>query len=162
MEFESKLIPIMREGVEIVKMIFFRKLKDSLSGRYADRDPSFCNLLTGAVVNELFGTPNRDEPFAGFAKENRSLIEAELALIAKNHEEMRIPLTDALRMQTLCDHQDGIDSTESLNQAEDLGLLLKERDLPLPHTFIKLVRTLGNSFGILIPPQAFEKEVPVN
>ena len=29
--FESKLIPIMREGVEVIKMVFFKKLSDQLA-----------------------------------------------------------------------------------------------------------------------------------
>jgi hypothetical protein len=67
-------------------------------------------------------------------------------------EELRIPLTDALRIQSLCDHQERLNSTATLQQAQKLKILLTDRDLPLPHSFIELVRRLGSKFGLLLPP----------
>ncbi|HIJ79236.1 MAG: hypothetical protein OEY01_09490 [Desulfobulbaceae bacterium] len=160
MEFESKLVPIMREGVEIIKMIFFKHLKDSISKRYPAQDATYCNLLTGGVVNELFGTRNPEEPFASFNQKNRRSIDEELGRIAADFSELRIPLTDGLRMQALCDHQDGCPETDTLDKAQGLGILIADRDLPLPHNFIQLVRKLGQAFGLVIPPQPFEQSSP--
>ena len=162
MEFESKLVPIMREGVEIIKMIFFKHLKNSVTKRYTDHDATYCNLLTGAIANELFGTPNQDEPFASFNKENDKIIGEELGRIATEFDELRIPLTDALRVQALCDHQDGAQETDTLDKAQKLGILIVERDLPLPNNFMHLVRKLGSSFGLVIPPQPFEEDGPTS
>ena len=156
MEFESKLLPIMREGIDIIKMIFFKKLKDHLSQKYAGNPAIETGKLTGTIVNELFGTPNTEEPFASFAEQNRDIVTLELDAIACDLEEMRIPLTDALRMQALCDHQEGGDSTPTLTRATELGILLDERDLPLPHHFMHLVRKLGSAHGLIIPPHPEE------
>ncbi len=152
MEFESKLIPIMREGVEIVKMIFFKQVKDLLAEAHKEQEAEFIGKLTAAIINEVFGTPNTEEPFLSFATENSGLIQEELKKIPASLPEMRIPLTDALRMQSLCDSQEGNESTETLEKAQTLDILLAERDLPLPHTFMQLVRKLGSGFGLIIPP----------
>ncbi len=62
---------------------------------------------------------------------------------------LRIPITDALRVQFLCDSMEGIDSSVILLQAEELGVLLADREVPLPKNFLNLVRRLGSSFNIL-------------
>ncbi|MFP5213699.1 MAG: hypothetical protein ACLGPL_09990 [Acidobacteriota bacterium] len=153
MEEDSKLIPILIEGVEVVKMVFFRKLKSYLSVKYPARDVMYINRLSGAVINDLFGVKNQTEPFATFAEENSFFIREELKNIAKEFQEMRIPLTDALRIQFLCDHQEGVDSTAVLEQAKELGILIEDREVPLPARFLSLVRKLGSAFGILGPAQ---------
>ena len=152
MEFNGRLIPLMREGIEVIKMIVFKKLRENLARKYPERDGVFLSRLTGAVVNELFGTSNDKEPFASFGLENRGLIKSELQTLGKALPEMKIPLTDALRMQALCDLQEGLDSNELLSQAQDLELLLGDRDLPLPHNFMDLARKLGATFKLVIPP----------
>lgn len=152
MTFESKLIPILREGVEIVKMISFKKLKEALAKKHPEQEAAFIAKLSGALINAIFGAPAHEEPFAIFARNHANLIAHEQTKVGAMLEELRIPLTDALRIQSLCDHQEGLDSTATLRQAQDLGILLADRDLPLPHSFIELVRRLGSAFGLLLPP----------
>lgn len=149
MEVESKLIPIMREGVDVVKMILFKKLRMHLSEKYSLRDTQFINRLTGAIINDLFGTPNTQEPFASFVEENLLFIKREMSEIHNEFREMCIPLTDALRVQFLCDSQEGLDSSAVLARAKKLGILLVEREVPLPAKFIHLVRRLGASHDLL-------------
>jgi hypothetical protein len=152
MECPNKLIPLMREGIEVIKMIIFQKLRGQLGQTHPERDGVYLSRLAGAVVNELFGTPNDQGPFATFVSENRHLIDAELRGLAQTLPEIRIPFTDALRMQFLCDPQEGQDNGALLNQALDLGLLLYDREIPLPHTFMELVRRLGTAFNLILPP----------
>jgi len=146
----------MREGVEVVKMILYKKLREHLSRTQPEREDIFLARLTGAVVNELFGTPNDQEPFATFIHENSGLIEAELKFLAQTLPEMRIPLTDALRMQTICDLQEGLqgghDCRALLEHAREFNLLLSDREMPMPHTFTDMVRRLGAAFGLILPP----------
>ena len=149
MQFESRLIPIMREGVEVIKMIFFRKLKTYLSGKYPDWQTADINKLSGAIINDLFGTPNPERSFSAFAEEYKGRIQEEMNNIATEFEEMRIPLSDALRVQFLCDHQEGMDSSASLFRAEELDILLLDREVPLPAHFMSMVRRLGSVFGLL-------------
>jgi len=153
MHYESKLIPIMREGVDVIKMILFRKMKGSFSAKYSNRDAQYVNKLAGAVINELFGTPNTEEPFATFQEKNQSAIKQEVRNMPAEFPEMRIPLTDALRVQFLCDHQEGIDSSFILTQADELGILIIDREVPLPAHFMNLVRKLGSSFDLLVQPR---------
>lgn len=151
MEIESRLIPIMREGIDIIKMVFFKKLKAHLSKKYPEKETTYIAKLTGAIINDLFGTPNTEAPYAEFANENKVLIEEEIGNIAAALPELRIPLTDALRVQFLCDAQDGIDSKSVLSRARDLQILIVDREVPLPAQFISLARKLGNTLGILLP-----------
>jgi hypothetical protein len=62
---------------------------------------------------------------------------------------MRIPLTDALRVQFLCDYQEGIDSSEILQRAKQFNLLILDREVPLPASFLNLARRLGGAFDLL-------------
>lgn len=152
MTFESKLIPVLREGVEIVKMISFKKLKEALTAKHPTLEAPLIAKIAGALVNTIFGTPAYEEPFAIFARNHANLIAHEQAKVGAMLEELRIPLTDALRIQALCDHQEGRDSTATLKQAQALGIFMADRDLPMPHSFIELVRRLGSAFGLLLPP----------
>ncbi|MFH1672057.1 MAG: hypothetical protein ABIF87_01315 [Pseudomonadota bacterium] len=153
MEFESKLVPIMREGVDIIKMVFFKRLKAHLSQQYSDREPSYVSKLSGAIINELFAAPNTKGSFATFAEENKLQIEEEINNIATEFKELCIPLTDALRVQVICDYQEGVDSSSLLTRAKELDILLVEREIPLPKHFLNLVRKLGSSFDLLAPQE---------
>ena len=150
MDFESRLIPIMREGVEVVKMIFFRVMKENLVRKYPEQDITYNGRIAGAVLNELFGTPNNQEPFATFVQENKAVVFATLSAVPKELEKLRIPLTDALRVQFLCDSVEGNEDKAVLEKAEKIGVLLVDRDLPMPHHFMELVRRLGSSYDLLI------------
>ncbi|MGV8074715.1 MAG: hypothetical protein AB2L11_09210 [Syntrophobacteraceae bacterium] len=151
MQLESKLIPIMREGIDIIKMIFFKKLKVYIAREHPERDPVHIGKLAGAVINDLFGTSNAGISVALFAEENKFYVDEIMGKISVEFQEMRIPLTDALRVQFLCDHQDGIDSSSILARARDLGILIMDREVPLPAHFMSLVRKLGVAFDILAP-----------
>jgi len=151
MEFESKLIPILREGIEIVKVIFFKDLRDHLCHRQPGLANDFALRLTAAVVNNVFGVHNPEAAFVEFVQSNRPAIDQALATVATDLAPLRIPLTDALRTMVLCDYQEGRDSSSLLIGAQELGILLVDRDLPLPNQFIDLVRRLGTAKGILQP-----------
>lgn len=143
MRLENRLIPILRDGIHIIKMVLFKTVRDSLAARYPRQERVFINQLTGAMVNELFCTPNQEEHFLSFAVTNRPLIEEEMKKIAADFPELKIPLTDALRIQFLCDSQEGLENPVLLTKARDLGILIAERDLPLPDNFMTLARSLG-------------------
>ncbi|ABK16457.1 hypothetical protein Sfum_0759 [Syntrophobacter fumaroxidans MPOB] len=149
MAVESKLIPILREGVDLVKMILFRRLRLHLANAYPEQDASYVNRMAGAVINDLFGDSPPAEPFAGFARDHAEAIDREVRRIAVSMSDMLIPLTDALRIQFLCDYQEGVDSTPVLARANELGILLSDREVPLPARFISMVRKLGSSLQLV-------------
>lgn len=152
MDGERKLVPILREGIEIVKLIFFKELRDHLYQQRAGSDPEVVAKLTAAVVNTLFGVENREQGFMAFVRDHRQAIGEILVAVGSELPALRIPLTDALRTMVLCDFQaEGRDSSPLLHRAREAGILLTERDLPLPHDFIDLVRRLGTAKGVLQP-----------
>jgi hypothetical protein len=150
MESEQKLVPILREGIEIVKVIFFKELREHLRQQQVERDNETAARLTAAVVNRVFGVENEDAAFKAFVEVNSKAIDETLASVATELAGLRIPLTDALRTMVLCDFQEEErDSSALLQQAQELGILMADRDLPLPNHFIDLVRRLGAAKGIL-------------
>lgn len=155
MKIEHRLLPVLLDGIEVIKMILYMKLRAFFAQRQPGEDQkNFQAKLCGCIVNELFGTSNGEEPFASFATENHAIIEIELHSLAGSIPEMLVPLTDALRIQTICDFQEGIDSRHILQKAQNLGILLSDREMPMPHTFIALVRKMGNAFGLVSPLQS--------
>lgn len=160
MDVDQKLVPVLREGVGIIRMILFKELKTRLAARFPDEDAAYAGRLAGAVANDLFGTPNTEEPFATFTAENQNRIDREIAGMAEAMKDMRIPLTDALRVQFLCDNREGIDSEHILQRARSAGILITERDIPLPKTFMNLVRRLGVAHGLLKPETLAANEMP--
>ncbi len=153
-EFESRLLPILREAVDIVKMLFFSRIKQTLGKRYSDTDARILGKVAGAVINELFGVCNPDPEFAAFRVEQKELIEETMQTVPEFIEELHIPLSDALRVSVLCDFQeDGLDNATALAKAKDLGILLHKREMPMPNSFLDMVRRVGKAHGLVIPPQ---------
>ena len=143
MEYEAKLLPSLREGIHLIKMIIYKELRYHFMEKYASEEKNFAPRLAGALINELFGTPNHEEPFLTFSKKYSTIIREELSIMAMTHPEFKILLTDALRVQFICDTQEGLEKSFALSQAKELGLLIPERDFPLPHQFMTLTRNLG-------------------
>jgi hypothetical protein len=152
-EVERKFIPSLREGVEVVKMIFFKKLKDYLVSEYPGEEKIYYGMLAGAIINELFGIENSDPKFVDFARANRERINDEFSRLGRQFADLRILLTDALRIHFLCNHQEGLvdGNEEILAGARDCGILLTERDVPLPKGFMQLVYQVGKSYGLIVP-----------
>ena len=107
--------------------------------------------LVGCIVNDLFGTPAQDQETTHFAREHIEAIEKELWRLAESIPELLPILTDALRMQTLCDHEEGVNSLPTLLRARALGVLQEEKPIPMPSTFMLAVRQLGSKYGLLEP-----------
>lgn len=149
---DSRLIPILREGVAVIQMIFFKELKKVLSRKHSNLDASAQTMLAGAITNEIFGSHNPEEKFQEFHNQHRGTIEQELLSLTQELPQMTAPLADALRIQTLCDNQEGLDSAHVLKQADNFGLLAEDRELPLPSAFMETVRTLGALHKLIIPP----------
>ncbi len=155
---KSQLIVTLREGVAVVQMILYKELRSHLVQKFPKQDTTYHSLLTGAIVNELFATQNPEEKFHNFRTENLAIIEQELLSLSQNLPALRPSLTDALRVQTLCDHQEGGDSSKTLRNAEELGILIQERELPMPSIFMTRIRTLGEEHGLTIAPVQITQE----
>ncbi|NPA94607.1 MAG: hypothetical protein GXO58_04180 [Thermodesulfobacteria bacterium] len=155
MQDQRGLIQSLREGVDVVRMIFFLKAKETFVEKYKDRPEDFPRLLSAAMLNRLFGTPNPESPYKEFAEEYEDLIDKELSAVPKNFPELLIPLTDALRIHFLCNHCEGMPdlSAEILARARDYGILQEDRDVPLPKGFMNLVYRIGKAYGLLAPTQ---------
>jgi len=153
-KIDGDLVPTLRQGIDIIKMVLFKELKPHLENQYPRMNPGDINLLTGAVVNDLFGVKNMEAAFVSFVQKNRQHIESEVAAIVNNFDHLQIPLTDALRVQYLCDSHEGINSETVLEKAKRLNILIDDREVPLPGAFMGLVRSFGVAYKILEPIKA--------
>jgi hypothetical protein len=149
---KSQLLTVLHEGVGLVQMILFKELRTLLGKKFTGKDIVYLSMLAGAITNELFGSQNPEEKFQTFRQENGALIEQELLGLAEDLPALRENITDALRIQTLCDSQAGRDSSANLIRAAELGLLVNDREIPLPSTFMTMIRMLGEQHGLIIPP----------
>ncbi len=157
-EKQSRLISALREGVSLVQMVFYKEVKELLVKNHPDKDVKILLMLAGAITNELFGTPNPEPKFVAFRQQHRALIEEEMSRLAVNLSHLRTYITDALRVQTLCDNQEGMDDSGALKTAEALRILVTERSLPLPSTFMTVVRGLGEQYQLIIAPVQISPE----
>ncbi len=148
----SRLIPILREGIAVIQMIFFKELKTVVTKNHPDLEASVLTMLAGAITNELFGSHNPEEKFQKFRNKYQGTIEQELLSLSDELPQLTAPLADALRIQTLCDNQEGVDSAHVLKQADSFGMLPQDRDIPMPSAFMETVRTLGSVHKLIIPP----------
>lgn len=153
-KLDNRVIPVMREAVALVQMVLFRELKEKLADKYADWSPDDYRRLIGCIVNDIFGTPSREDEAVRFARRHIETVEEELQALAGNVPDLLPYLTDALRMQTLCDSEEGRNTLPTLLRALILGVLQEERTVPLPSTFMILIRQLGTRYGLLEPMQA--------
>ena len=155
---KSELIVVLREGVSVVQMVLFKELRILFAEQYQNKDITQRSMLAGAIINKLFGMENPEEKFQEFNTKNRGVIEQELLSLAEQLPQLQTIITDALRVQTLCDTQEGEDATHVLQQAEELGILIKDRELPLPSTFMTLIRMLGEKHSLTITPSQITPE----
>ena len=149
---QSELINVLREGIGVVQMVIFKELRSSFANKYPDRELTERAMLVGAIINKLFGMENPEEKFQKFNQENRAAIEQELIGFPQNFPKLLPRITDALRIQVLCDSQEGEDSTTVLEQAKEYGILIQDREIPLPSTFMTLIRQLGEEHGLTVAP----------
>lgn len=148
----GKLVASLREGVAIIQMIFFKELRKIIVEKHADKDTPYISMLCGAATNEIFGTRNMEEKFETFRTANLADIEQLLLSVGSEMPAMRKVLTDALRIQVLCDSQEEHDSSATLTNASQLGILVQDREIPMPSTFMTIVRTLGEQNQLIVPP----------
>ena len=156
-KLDSRVIPVMREAVALVQMVLFRQLKEGLAGKYSSWNQEEYIRLVGCIVNDIFGTPATDPDSMQFARTHIETIEEEMRTLAKTVPDILPHLTDALRMQTLCDREEAVNTLPTLLRARALGVLQEERTIPMPSTFMILVRKLGAEHGLVeklqpIPP----------
>jgi hypothetical protein len=156
----SQLLASLREAVGVIQMILFKELRRRMAKTRPDLDGAGLSLLAGAITNEIFGTRNPAEKFARFRTEHWGAIEQQLLALRDDLGDLCPELTDALRIQTLCDHQEGKDSSDILKRAEAFGFLLGDREIPLPSSFMASVRAVGERHNLISPPLPPEQEKP--
>ncbi|HBI15117.1 MAG TPA: hypothetical protein DDY20_06330 [Desulfobulbaceae bacterium] len=151
---DNRVLPVMREAVALVQLVLFSRLKKKFAASFSRWPPEKARQHAGSVVNDLFASKVLDRESMQFADEHRDLVETELRALASTLPDLLPLLTDALRMQVMCDHQEGRNSLTTLLRARALGILQEERPLPLPSTFMLAVRRLGVEQGLLQPLQS--------
>jgi hypothetical protein len=155
---KSQLLAALREAVEVVQMVLFKEVRSRLAKKKPDFQASHLSSLAGAIANEVFGTQNPKSKFVRFRSENWGEIEQVMLSLKDEMTELCTDITDALRIQTLCDHQEGSDTSQTLVRAKEFGFLLEDRDIPLPSSFMVLARALGEKHNLIIPPTQITPE----
>ncbi|MHB8790276.1 MAG: hypothetical protein ACYDBT_10395 [Desulfobulbaceae bacterium] len=148
---DNRVLPVMREAVAAVQLVLFARLKKMFGESCHEWLLEDRRRLAGCVVNDLFASPAADQESAQFAAEHRDRVEQELRNLAAGVPDLLPLLTDGLRMQVMCDHEQGLNSLTTLLRARALGILQEERPLPLPSTFMLAIRRLGVENGLLQP-----------
>jgi hypothetical protein len=156
--FEPNLVPILRQGIEVVKMVLYAALKPVLADKYSNLSEDHIHKLAGAAVNRLFGVQNMEASHMAFEQENEAAIDQVLQEIPKDCDHLKIPLTDALRMQFLCDSHEGVNSESVLETAKFLDVLILDREVPMPGAFMSIARSFGVAYKILEPLPRQPKE----
>ncbi|KJR97305.1 MAG: hypothetical protein VR65_25650 [Desulfobulbaceae bacterium BRH_c16a] len=151
-EQKPQLLAVLREAVGIVQMILFKEIRNNLAKKRPGFDSVHLSMLAGSITNEVFGTRNPEEKFARFRTEHRADIEQELLSLKNEMPKLCENITDALRIQTLCDRQEGVDSSQTLALAKDFGILVEDREVPLPSFFMTQIRELGEEHKLVVPP----------
>ncbi len=154
----SQLIAALREAVSVVQMILFKEIRNNIQNKAYNLDKSQLSMLAGAITNEVFGTQNPEKKFADFRNENWGIIEQELLSLRTELPFLCRHITDALRTQVLCDDQEGDDSSTTLIRAKEYGILIEDRDIPLPSTFMTIIRELGKQHNLIVPPLQISPE----
>lgn len=154
----SQLVKSLREAVSLVQMVLFKEIRLNLDKKQPNMPQAERSMLAGSITNEVFGTPNPETKFKTFRENNWGLIEQELLSLYENYLFLCRHITDALRIQTLCDSQEGEDSSETLLKAKQYGFLLEDREIPLPSTFMSIIRELGKEHNLIIPPVQISPE----
>jgi len=154
----SQLVAALREAVAVVQMVLFKELRGRLAQKKPNAETSTVAQLAGAITNEVFGMQNQDSKFVSFRTNNWSEIEQEMLALKEQLPELCAYITDALRIQTLCDHQEGNDSSQNLVRAKEYGFLVEDRDIPLPSFFMTLTRSLGEKHQLIIAPTQIAPE----
>lgn len=150
-KIQGDLVPTLRQGIDIIKMVLFKELKPHLEQHYPHLNAEESGRLTGAVINHLFGIDDLEKTMESFTAAHKRRIDAEVAAFAEDFDHLRIPVTDALRVQYLCDSHEGINSEAILEKAEKLKILISERAVPLPGAFMSIVRSFGVAYNIIEP-----------
>jgi hypothetical protein len=156
----SRLIGALREAVTLVRMVLYKEVRAMVEHHHPDMAATRCAMLAGAITNEVFGTPNPDPRYMEFGRQNQALIEQELLGLADNLSHLRAPLTDALRIQALCDNQENRPQSGALVTADTIGLLETEREVPLPSSFMTMVRALGEEHQLIVAPKEAPHDEP--
>jgi hypothetical protein len=155
---KSQLLLSLREAVGLVQMLLFKAIRIHLEKQQTGVEKTEISMLAGSITNEVFGTPNPEPRFTAFRENNWGTIEQELLGLKDSLGFLCRHLTDALRIQTLCDSQEGEDSSATLLKAAEYGYLMEEREIPLPSTFMTIIRELGKDHGLIIPPVQISPE----
>ncbi len=153
MDPDNQLVPVLREGIDIVKIITYKTVKEYFNNHAKDIDSNICIKITGIIINIVFGTPNSNVEIKKIQRQYKDEIQDAIDQLPVILGDFCDVITDALRIQILCDGHNNIDSTPILEQAAKLKILRKERELPLPNKFVELVRELGGTHNLLTPMQ---------
>lgn len=151
-EFDSKLLPILREAVEVVRMILFKELKEYFVAVCPEQTDDAGRLAAG-VLNDLFGVINPDPAYAGFVERNQAILDQAVAEFPSRFEKLLIPLSIPCGCSFSAIPARGLMRAPSFSPAPGSGgccwTIARCR---CPIIIWSLIRRLGAAYGLVLPP----------
>ena len=150
MNNKAELLTDLIAGVDKIKLVSYVVLKKIFSKKYLNPDSEFHKTLAATAVNEIFGQHNKDSEI--FFKDNKEKIIEGIITLGINHQELKQPITDALRILSIARfHLDNIPPEHYIvvcNNAMERGIFIKGGDKPDLVLFLKMAVQLANDYGI--------------
>ncbi len=157
----SGFLPALREGVVLLQMVFYMRFRDWLTAQEPELTQEEIKLISGAMVNRLFGEKKVSNSLNRFMKKNLQTIDEKLSLVPDELQELRIPITDALRMHFFLNRFQGTGDQEmeilALKNAKKWGILIEERQVPWPKGFMEMTYRIGKAYGLIKEQQIKEQ-----
>ena len=143
---EKRLSKKMVGGVDMIKLVLYEIFIDEFSEKYQDAGENFYGPLAGATINEIFGHHNKNSQ--AFFEGNEDLIVKEIIAFGIKHQELKRPVTDAIRVlsvaRSILDKSIPIEHyAEVCNKAIDRGIFIKGGDKPNPKDFLQMAQRLA-------------------
>ena len=145
---KKRLARKMIGGVNVVKLVLYKILRDDFSKRYQKEGEEFYKTLAGATVNEVFGS--HSEASRVTFDENKETVVQEIETLGIRHSELRRPISDAIRVYIqasfILSGELPRNYSAIFNNAIDRGVFIGSGGQPIPKTFLAMTEELSKKY----------------
>ena len=145
---KKRLARKMIGGVDVVRLVLNKILRDDFSKKYQKEGEEFYKTLAGATVNEIFGSHSEASRIT-FDKNKETVVE-EIETLGIRHSELKRPITDAIRVYIQASFilRGELPRNYSVifNNAIDRGVFIGGGGQPIPKTFLAMTEELRKKY----------------
>ena len=150
MKYKGELLKDLILGVDRIKIVVYVVLIKFYSKKYQNSNSEFYKTLATTSVNEIFGQHNKNSEI--FFKDNKDEIIEGIITLGINYQELKQPITDALRILSVVRFQvEKIHPEHYINvcnNAMERGVFINGGDKPNPALFLRMAVQLANDYGV--------------